>query len=363
METTYRTSTHESKQAFPVAPGVWGLKTVFVNLFFITSQDGSWVLVDAGVYGAAPKIRSVVDELFGGERPKAILLTHGHFDHIGALKELAHDWDVPVYAHPLEMPYLNGKSSYPPPDPSVGGGGMAYMSFLYPKKPIDIHENLELLPTDGSVPGLPDWRWIHTPGHTAGHVSFFRESDRVLLAGDAFITRHGESMLAVMTQKREVHGPPKYYTSDWGAAHHSVEKLMELNPSVAATGHGLPMEGAQLMQQLESLVKDFWSVAVPGHGRYVHEPAIADEQGVLSVPPAPDNTIPKVLAATGLVALAGVALVAYSRRNHKTSKGKKTSPAMRERPFSHNRPLQGIPPTVPATLEEDDPHAHTNNYP
>ncbi|PKV63027.1 MBL fold metallo-hydrolase [Pontibacter ramchanderi] len=363
METSYRTAPHASKEAFAVAPGVWGLKTVFVNLYFVASPDGSWVLVDAGVYGAAPKIRKVVDELFGGKRPKAILLTHGHFDHIGALKELAREWEVPVYAHPLEMPYLNGKSSYPPPDPSVGGGGMAYMSFLYPKKPIDVSEYLELLPTDGSVPGLPDWRWVHTPGHTAGHVSFFRESDRLLLAGDAFITRDGESMLAVMTQKREVHGPPKYYTSDWGSAHRSVEKLMELNPGIAATGHGLPMEGGLLMRQLEELVKDFWSVAVPGQGRYVHEPAIADEQGVLSVPPATDNTIPKVIAATGIVALAGVALVAYARRSGQDNRRKQQERAMRVRPFSHNRPLQGIPPTVAATLDEDDPQAHTNNYP
>jgi glyoxylase-like metal-dependent hydrolase (beta-lactamase superfamily II) len=360
METPYRTSVHENKHAFPVAPGVWGLKTVFVNLFFISSPDGSWVLVDAGVYGSADKIRKVAQEFFGDAPPRAILLTHGHFDHIGAVKELAQDWDVPVYAHPLELPYLTGKSSYPPPDPSVGGGGMAYMSFLYPKKPIDIHRNIELLPPDGTVPGLPDWYWVHTPGHTAGHVSFFREHDRVLLAGDAFITRDGESVLAVMTQKREVHGPPKYFTSDWGAAHHSVQRLLELNPRIAATGHGLPMEGEQLIRQLEDLVKDFWSVAVPHTGRYVHQPAIADEQGVLSVPPA-DNTIPKVMAATGVVALAGVALVLYARQQNRRKQARKGD--LRNRPFSHNRPLQGIPPMVPATLDEDDPHVHTNNYP
>ena len=67
--------------------------------------------------------------LFGhGNRPAAILLTHGHFDHVGALKTLAEEWDVPVYAHTLELPYLTGRSSYPPPDPSVGGGAMAAMS-------------------------------------------------------------------------------------------------------------------------------------------------------------------------------------------------------------------------------------------
>ena len=357
MQTNYRTSSHTSKHAFAVAPGVWGLKTAIVNLYFVSAPDGSWVLVDTGMYGSADKIRQVAEELFGGDRPRAILLTHGHFDHIGAVKELARDWDVPVYAHQLEIPYLTGQSAYPPPDPTVGGGGMAYLSFMYPKKPIDVRDHIELLPTDGSVPGLPDWRWLHTPGHTAGHVSFFRLSDRVLLAGDAFITRDGESVLAVMSQKREVHGPPKYYTSDWGAAHRSVERLMELNPAIAATGHGLPMEGAQLNRQLEELVRDFWSVAVPAHGRYVHQPAITDEQGVLSVPPAPDNTVPKVLAATGVVALAGALVVAYARRQSAAKK------AQRPRPFSHNRPLQGVPPTVVTSLEEDDPHVHTNNYP
>lgn len=360
MESTHSTSHHGNKHCFPVAPGVWGLKTIFVNLFFISSPDGSWVLVDTGIYGSADKIRRAASELFGDTRPRAILLTHGHFDHVGAVKELAQHWDVPVYAHLLELPYLTGKSSYPPPDPSVGGGFMAYMSFLYPKEPIDIHNYIELLPADGSVPGLPDWRWIHTPGHTAGHVSFFREEDQVLLAGDAFVTRNGESLLAVMTQKREVHGPPTYFTSDWGAAHQSVQRLLDLNPRVAATGHGMPMHGEQLMVQLEDLVRDFWSVAVPSTGRYVHQPAITDDQGVISVPPATDNTVPKVLAATGLVALAGVALVAYTRRN---STKKHRGHRMRKRRISHNRPMQGVPPTVTSRLEEDDPQAHTNNYP
>ncbi|WP_026236435.1 MBL fold metallo-hydrolase [Pontibacter roseus] len=360
MEPSNARAQQKSKHTFPVAPGVWGMKTIFVNLFFISEPDGSWALLDTGVYGSAEKIRGAAEELFGNIRPRAILLTHGHFDHVGAVKELAQEWSVPVYAHPLELPYLTGKSSYPPPDPSVGGGGMAYMSFLYPKKPIDITNSVELLPPDGSVPGLPSWRWLHTPGHTAGHVSFFREHDRVLLAGDAFVTRHGESVMAVITQKREVHGPPAYYTSDWGSAHHSVEKLLELNPRVAATGHGMPMQGDELLWQLDNLVKDFWTKAVPSHGRYVHEPALTDEQGVISVPPATDNTVPKVLAAAGLVALAGVALVAYSKRG---SNQRKHQREMRNRPFSHNRPAQGMPPTVSSTLDEDDPYAHTNNYP
>ncbi|WP_242927327.1 MBL fold metallo-hydrolase [Pontibacter vulgaris] len=361
MEATENKKRPGTRQTFAVAPGVWGVKTIFVNLYLVSEPDGSWVLIDAGVYGSAAKIKRAVEEVFGPySRPKAILLTHGHFDHIGSAKVLAAEWGVPIYAHQLEMPYLTGRSSYPPPDPSVGGGGMAYISFLYPKKPINISDYTELLPEDGTVPGLPDWRWLHTPGHTAGHVSFFRESDRVLIAGDAFITRDGESMLAVMTQKREVHGPPQYYTSDWAAAHHSVEKLAALNPNIAATGHGLPMRGQELQWQLDELVKNFWTEAVPTHGRYVNEPAITDELGVISVPPATESPVPTVLAAAGLVAAAGLTYWALTHRNGKHEYRARKYKAG-ERPFSHNRPAKGMPPTIDP--EHDDPQIHTNNYP
>jgi len=342
-----------------VAPDVWGLKTVFVNLYFISNPDNSWVLVDTGVYGAAGKIKQAAAELFGeNSRPKAILLTHGHFDHIGAVKELAAYWDVPVYAHPLELPYLTGRSAYPPPDPGVGGGGMAYMSFLYPKKPINITNNLELLPHNGTVPALPDWHWLHTPGHTAGHVSFFRESDGLLIAGDAFITRHGESMMAVFSQKKEVHGPPAYFTTNWADAHHSVEKLANLNPKTAATGHGMPMRAQQLQWQLNDLVLNFWMKAVPKQGRYVNEPAILDEHGVVSVPPSRQDMAPKVLAAAGVAVVAGAAFMALRNRNGKKSRAREDFAG---RPFSHNRPQQGIPPTL--NPETDDPNQHTNFYP
>ncbi|GHA78234.1 MBL fold metallo-hydrolase [Pontibacter akesuensis] len=360
MGTTTYTSHNNSTKTFPVAPRVWGLKTVFVNLYFIANPDGSWVLVDTGVPGSADKIKAAADALLGeGNRPRAIILTHGHFDHVGAVKELAREWNVPVYAHPMELPYLTGMSSYPPPDPTVGGGGMAYLSFLYPKKPINIKGHVELLPPDGSVPALEGWRWIYTPGHSPGHISLFREEDRTLITGDAFVTRDGESALAVMTQKREVHGPPAYFTPDWGSAHQSVETLCDLQPEVAATGHGLPMRGKELRQKLEQLVQDFWLVAVPKSGRYVHEPAVADEHGVVSVPPPVDSAVPKALAIAGALAVAGMAWSAWSKRDKK-EKGHAKDPYL-ERPYSHNRVMEGMPADVDPN--HDDPHNHTNYYP
>lgn len=116
---------------------------------------------------------------------------------------------------------------------------------------------------------MPGWRWIHTPGHTKGHVSLFREDDRCLIAGDAFVTVKQESLYAVATQEQEIHGPPAYFTPDWNAARQSVERLAQLRPSIAATGHGTPMRGEELGRALEKLLMDFDEIAVPNQGRYV----------------------------------------------------------------------------------------------
>ena len=243
------------------------LRFLFVNLYYWGTAS-SWVLIDAGLQGSMSTIVETAEERFGrGTKPQAIILTHGHFDHVGAFPELFERWDVPVYAHSLELPHVTGRTDYPPPDPTVGKGAMALMSFAYPNEAIDLGARAKPLPEDGSVPHMPDWRWIHTPGHTAGHVSLFRERDRCLIAGDAFVTVKQESLYAVATQEQEIHGPPAYFTPGWRAARQSVERLAALRPAIAATGHGTPMSGEALSRGLEKLVREFDEIAVPDQGR------------------------------------------------------------------------------------------------
>ena len=255
-----------------VADGIWMLRTILVNVFFVRVDDG-WMLVDAGIPGSATAIRSAAAELFGSTPPRAIVLTHGHFDHVGALERLLDEWDVPVYSHPFELPHLTGRAPYPPPDPTVGGGLLAWSSFLFPRGPYNFGSRLLALPPDGRVPIASEWVALHTPGHTAGHVSLFRASDGVVIAGDAVTTTQQESLIAVATQRLELNGPPAYFTTDWDAARWSVQRLAAMRVETLLSGHGQPMIGAAMRRDLQDLAEHFDERARPRRGRYVDHDA------------------------------------------------------------------------------------------
>ena len=285
------------------AHGVRRVQTLFVNSYLVASTLGRWVLVDAGLPGFKGLIKRRASRYYQGLRPDAIILTHGHFDHIGSALELAQEWDVPVYCHRLELPYLTGRSDYPPQDPTIGGA-IAFLSRGFPHSGHDFGDRIQALPSDGSVPALPEWRWVHTPGHTPGHVSLFRERDRALIAGDAVVSMDLDSWTTQVTHRRELSRPPAPLTTDWQAARHSLQMLAGLDPLLLFTGHGAPLYGTRVPTELARLAQD---LEIPANGRYGYRAALADESGVISVPPPVRDPLPKRLLGLAALSLGAIA--------------------------------------------------------
>lgn len=285
-------------------PDVLRVRVPMVNVYLLGLPGSDWVLVDAGMPLTAGMIRAAADEYHAGRPPAAIVLTHGHLDHIGALRGLLEEWKVPVYAHGLELPHLTGETPYPFPDPSVGGV-MSALSPAFVPGPFDFRPHVQPLPKGGTLPFLPGWRWLHTPGHTAGHVSLWRDSDRTLIAGDAFVTTKQETVMGALALRPTiVHRPPAYYTPNWDAARDSVRRLADLDPDLAATGHGHPMSGPTMAIDLHRLARNFDEAARPERGWYLGRPApVALPQAGRSDPLR--NIVLGGLAAAGLLLLLG----------------------------------------------------------
>lgn len=221
--------------------------------------------------------------LFGANtRPAAILLTHAHPDHSGSALELAQRWDCLVYVHPDELPFASADNSNffdtykgfptssgywtPPP---LDKWFILPLVRAIPKRKREallagssLKEVVRTFEPGRSLPGLPGWECIPTPGHTPGHTAFFRPADRVLIAGDALLTVDLNSLWEFLLwglsrNNQKVSGPPWYTTWNWKAAKKSVACVARLKPRVVAGGHGIPMTGPTTADALRVLSDHF----------------------------------------------------------------------------------------------------------
>lgn len=224
-----------------IAENVHRLSHFGANVHFVAAGEG-WVLIDAGWPCSATPIAAAARTLFGNASPQAILLTHAHPDHDGAAARLASHWGVPVYLHPDDMPLITKPITDKPELMDPVGKPLLAVARRLPRRaprPHPLAAALRPMPTD--PPGLAGWQVVPTPGHSAGHVSFFRPADGVLIAGDAVLTA-GFGGLAPWRHRLSL--PPWATSLDWAETKRSVKRLAELSPRLLAPGHGRPMADA-----------------------------------------------------------------------------------------------------------------------
>ncbi|MFH5821525.1 MBL fold metallo-hydrolase [Georgenia sp. AZ-5] len=222
-----------------VADGVHQVEHAHVNCYLVEDDDGV-TLVDAGLPAFWPLLGQALREI--GRRPsdvRALVITHGHFDHVGIARRLQQRLGVPVWAHekehhlvahPYRYAHENLRGIYPLryPRGAVILGAMARAGALTVRGATATHQLSPTAMVD--VPGQP--RVVFTPGHTYGHCALHLPGRRALLTGDALVTL---DPYTGHTGPRIIAGAA---TADSEMALRSLDALAATDADVVLPGHG-----------------------------------------------------------------------------------------------------------------------------
>ena len=203
------------------AKGVWqlsGFPRNSINVYLV--ED---VIVDAATRHAGRRILREVR----GRDVKAHALTHAHGDHQGASREICEKLGIPFWApendaDAAERPELIRERQ---PDHLINK--VFWKVMAGPGRPVD-----RKLKEGDEVAGF---QVLDVPGHSAGHVAYWRESDRELILGDVL------NSADVFTGIPGLRLPKSYFTPDPAKNRESAKRLGRLEPSLALFGHGPPV--------------------------------------------------------------------------------------------------------------------------
>jgi glyoxylase-like metal-dependent hydrolase (beta-lactamase superfamily II) len=213
-----------------LAPGVHlltGFPKYGINWYLIGD-----VLVDAG---GRPDRKRILKQL-SGHKVTAHALTHAHPDHQGASHAVCTELGLPFWVGTDDVDAAENPQLIDERQPDNWLASLMQKLFAGPGHPVD-----RALNEGDEVAGF---QVLHVPGHSAGHVAFWRESDRVLVAGDVVNTMNPFTMV------RGVREPLDQFTPDVAQNRQSIKRIAELEPALLLVGHGPPVRDPRKLQEL-----------------------------------------------------------------------------------------------------------------
>lgn len=181
------------------------------------------VLIDAATRQAEKRIMRQL----AGREIAAHALTHAHPDHQGSSHAVCERLGIPLWCGQGDIPAMETPGAIR--NPKAPGWLNALQARMWTGPP---HPVARALSEGDEVAGFTV---LETPGHSAGHASFWRESDRTLIVGDVLGNMH------FITGMPGLHLPPDLFTPDPARNRASARRLAELKPALACFGHGKPL--------------------------------------------------------------------------------------------------------------------------
>jgi glyoxylase-like metal-dependent hydrolase (beta-lactamase superfamily II) len=224
-----------------LAPDVWqlgGLPPNEINVYVIGD-----VLIDAATRRAGRRILRQIED----REISLLALTHVHPDHQGAVKEVCEKRRIPLACHADDVDAMEGRRRVQEASPDHPVNKIVRRFWEGPPRKVD-----RVLNEGDEVAGF---RVVHAPGHARGEVIFFRDSDRVAVAGDVVNTMN------VWTGIPGLREPPTIFTVDPEENRRSIRKLLELRPALVCVGHGAPLRD---FSKLERFVEKLPSPTTAG---------------------------------------------------------------------------------------------------
>lgn len=202
-----------------IAPGLWQLRGFPPNVINVYLAGD--VLIDSATKMARRRILKQLE----GRKLSAHALTHVHPDHQGCSKLVCERFGVPLWVGEADVAAMED-GDIVGRQPPFALGRVSAKVWQGPPHKVDraLHEGDE----------VGGFTVLDTPGHSAGHVAYWRESDRVLILGDVLFGLHPA------TGRPGYHWPPDAFTPDPPLNKQSARKLAGLAPSLVCFGHGPP---------------------------------------------------------------------------------------------------------------------------